>query len=239
MQERSKTAPLFYKKVQKLLVAVDCIIFGFDGEQLKLLVFKRKVEPFAGLHSLIGSFIRPEETSMEAARRVLYDFTGLDAIYLKELKVYSAIDRDPGARCISIAKYALIRVTDYHKALSDTYQTEWVPLDQLPQLVMDHNIMVSDALLRLKRKAQFYPIGFELLPKKLTNPMQQRLNEELFERSFDTRNFRKKLRSLNLVQQLGEKDKTTSKKGSFLYQFDHKKYERLSKQGFQFSLFKP
>lgn len=175
---------------------------------------------------------------MEAAKRVLYDFTGLEAIYLKELKVYSAIDRDPGARCISIAKYALIRVTDYHKALGATYQTEWVPLDELPQLVMDHNAMVLDALQRLKRKAQFYPIGFELLPKKFTIPMLQRLYEELFERSFDTRNFRKKLLSLNLVKQLEEKDRTTSKKGSFLFQFDHKKYDRLSKQGFQFSLFK-
>lgn len=238
MKDRSKTTSVYYKNVQKLLVAVDCIIFGFDGEQLKLLVFKRKAEPFAGFHSLIGSFIHPDENSMEAARRVLQDFTGLEAIYLKELKVYSAIDRDPGARCISIAKYALIRVTDYHKALSDSYHTEWVPLNQLPQLVMDHNTMVSDALLRLKRKAQFYPIGFELLPKKFTIPMLQKLYEELFERSFDTRNFRKKLLSLNLVEQLDEKDKSTSKKGSFLYRFDDKKYERLSKYGFQFSLFK-
>ena len=238
MQDRSKTTPEFYQKAQKLLVAVDCIIFGFDGKQVKLLVFKRKVEPFAGWHSLVGGFIHPKESSMDAAKRILNDFTGLEAIYLKELKVYSAIDRDPGARCISIAKYALIRVTDYHRALSAAYQTEWVPLDALPRLVMDHNTMVSDALMRLKRKAQFYPIGFELLPKKFTIPMLQKLYEELFERSFDTRNFRKKLLSLNLVKQLQEKDRSTSKKGSFLYQFDHRKYDRLSKQGFQFSLFK-
>jgi len=238
MQKNTKTSPTYYQQTQKLLVAVDCIIFGFDGEQLKLLVFKRKLEPFLDYYSLIGSFVHPNESTMEAARRVLYDFTGLEAIYLKELKVYSAIDRDPGARCISIAKYALIRVNDYHKALSATYDTEWVSLDKLPQLVMDHNTMVTDAFQRLKRKAQLYPIGFELLPKKFTVPMLQRLYEELFERSFDTRNFRKKLLSLNLVKQLPEKDKSTSKKGSFLYQFDYKKYKRLSQKGFQFSLFK-
>lgn len=238
MNGHSLQTSTYYQQAEKLLVAVDCIIFGFDGEQLKLLVFKRKLEPFAGAYSLIGSFVNSTESTYDAARRVLYDFTGLESIFLEELKVYSNVERDPGARCISIAKYALIRVNDYHKALSETYDTEWVSLDKLPQLVLDHNLMVADALLHLKRKAQLYPIGFELLPKKFTIPMLQRLYEEIFERSFDPRNFRKKLLSLNLVKQLKEKDRTTSKKGSFLYQFDNKKYERLRKKGFQFSLFK-
>ncbi len=238
MLQNPNPAPAYYQQAETLLVAVDCIIFGFDGEKLKLLVFKRKLNPFAGAYSLIGSFVHPSESTTDAARRVLFDFTGLQDIFLEELHVYSEVDRDPGARCISIAKYALIRVTDYHKALSDHYDTEWVALDSLPELVLDHNRMVADALQRLKQKAQFYPIGFELLPKKFTIPMLQRLYEEIFERSFDARNFRKKLLSLTLVKPLPEKDRTTSKKGSFLYRFDYKKYERLSKKGFQFSLFK-
>ncbi len=236
MPKKSTEVPTYYQQAEKLLVAVDCIIFGFDGEKLKLLIFKRKLEPFADAYSLIGSFVHPSESTVDAARRVLHDFTGLEAIFLEELKVYSQIDRDPGDRCISIAKYALIRVNDYHKALSDRYNTEWVALDSLPNLVLDHDHMVTDALEQLKRKAQFYPIGFELLPKKFTIPMLQRLYEEIFERNFDARNFRKKLLSLNVVKQLSEKDKSTSKKGSFLYQFDYKKYNRLSEKGFQFSL---
>ncbi|MBD3660649.1 MAG: NUDIX hydrolase, partial [Arenibacter algicola] len=99
----------------KILVATDCIVFGFDEGILKLLVFRRRIDPLKGEWSLIGSFVNEEESVPDAARRVLLQFTGLENIFLEELKAYSDVERDSGARCISIAQYALIRINDYDR----------------------------------------------------------------------------------------------------------------------------
>jgi len=157
---------------------------------------------------------------------------------MEELKTYSEVERDPGARCISIGQYALIRLTEKNTNLAAQYGAKWFEVSKLPDLVLDHNLMVKDALHRLRNVAQFYPIGLELLPKKFTIPQLQRLYEELFQKKIDTRNFRKKLLSLNILIQLKEKDKSGSKKGAFLYEFDYVKYRKLKNKGFSFSLFK-
>ncbi len=227
-----------YASAQKILVAVDCIIFGFDDGVLKLLAFKRKVAPFRGNWSLIGSFITENESAEEASKRVLYEITGLKKIFMEELKTYSSIARDPGARCISIGQFALITLTKKNKELTETHGAEWLPMSALPELVMDHQQMVADALERLRNKARFYPIGLELLPKKFTIPQLQALYEELFQKLFDNRNFRKKLLSLKMLIQLKEKDKSSSKKGAYRYEFDYAKYNTLKNEGFNFSLFK-
>lgn len=227
-----------YESAPKILVAVDCIIFGFDGGILKVLVFKRKVEPFSGSWSLIGSFVAEIESAEEAAKRVLFEITGLKKIFMEELKTYSSVTRDPGARCISIGQYALISLSKKNKKLTETHGAEWLPMSDLPELVLDHQQMVADALERLRNKARFYPIGLELLPKKFTIPQLQALYEELFQTPFDTRNFRKKLLSLQMLIPLEEKDKRSSKKGAFLYEFDYDKYNSLKNKGFNFSLFK-
>ena len=166
----------WYVPEKKLYVATDCIIFGFDEGILKLLVFERRIEPFKGVLSLIGSFVKPNETANNAARRVLKETTGLDNIFMEELKTYSEVERDPGARCISIANYALIRIEESDIALVEKHDASWHKVDKLPNLVLDHNIMVKDALDRLREKARFYPIGFELLPKKFTIPQLQTNN---------------------------------------------------------------
>lgn len=227
-----------YDAAQKILVAVDCIIFGFDDGVLKVLAFKRKVEPFCGSWSLIGSFVAENESTDEAAKRVLFEITGLKNIFMEELKTYSSVTRDPGARCISIGQYALISLSKKNKKLTETHGAEWLSIIDLPELVLDHQQMVADSLERLRNKARFYPIGLELLPKKFTIPQLQSLYEELFQLLFDTRNFRKKLLSLNMLIQLDEKDKTSSKKGAYLYEFDYDKYNTLKNKGFNFSLFK-
>lgn len=229
---------LKYQNAEKIFVAVDCIIFGFDDGVLKLLAFKRLVEPFKGEWSLIGSFIYPEESAQEAAKRVLHEITGLNDIYMKELNTYTNVDRDPGARCISIGQYALIRLDEQNTNIAARYGAHWLDMTDLPDLVLDHNKMVTDALDALRNMALFYPIGLELLPKKFTIPQLQSLYEEIFQKKFDSRNFRKKLLSLNILIRLKEKDKTSSKKGAFLYEFDYPKYRKLKKKGFKFSLFK-
>lgn len=225
-----------YQEQHKLLVATDCIVFGFDEGTLKLLVFKRRIEPFRGEWSLIGSFVNEEESVTDSARRVLYQFTGLENVFLKELKVYGEVERDPGARCISIAQYALIRIDDYDKGQVVAHGAKWFAIDELPNLVLDHNEMIKDALERLRQKTTRKPIGFELLPDKFTIPQLQILYEAIYQKKLDDRNFRKKLLSFDLLIKLAEKDKTTSKKGAFLYRFDFNKYKKLEESGFNFVL---
>jgi len=225
-----------YKKQHKLLVATDCIVFGFDQGLLKLLVFKRRIAPLDGHWSLIGSFVNEDESVTDAARRILMQFTGLEDVFLNEHKVYSDVHRDTGDRCISIGQYALIRIDDYSEELVEKHGAKWFSFDELPDLVLDHNDMVLDALEGLRTTARRRPIGLELLPEKFTIPQLQSLYEAIYQRPLDNRNFRKKLLSFGLLIKLDEKDKTTSKKGAFLYTFDYAKYKVLEESGFYFLL---
>lgn len=226
----------YYDSEDKIYIATDCIIFGFDNVSIKLLVFKRRVEPFQGKWSLIGSFVRNNESVDNAAKRVLNDITGLENVFMKQLKVYGAVDRDPGSRCITVGQYALIRIENQDKELVEKHGAVWYDLHELPELVLDHNTMVQDALTQLKRRASYQPIGFELLPKKFTIPSLQKLYEEIYQKKFDPRNFRKKIIALDILNKLDEKDKSTSKKGAFLYEFNPKKYNKLVESGINFKL---
>ena len=224
----------FYKKRDQFYVATDCIIFGFTENRLKLLLFKRKVVPLAGKWSLIGSFVNKDENVQDAGKRVLFEITGLRNVYMDELKSYAKVDRDPGARCISIAQYALIQITGKVNKIIESNDAHWHEVGHLPKLVLDHNDMVIDALDRLEQDARVSPIGFELLPDKFTLPQLQGLYEAIYRRELDTRNFRKKILSLDILIKLDEKDKSTSKKGAFYYRFNPEKYAELVATGYSF-----
>ncbi|MFD1316535.1 NUDIX hydrolase [Namhaeicola litoreus] len=220
-----------------MFTAVDCIIFGFDGDDLKLLIMKRKMEPLRGEWSLIGSIIRLEETVEEAATRILNEATGLSDLYLEQSKVYSEVDRDLGYRCMSVAMYTLIRSDKFHLVSEQNqYDSHWHGLEDLPNLVLDHKRMVLDAMVKLRSKVKYHPIGFELLPEKFTIPQLQKLYEVILDEELDSRNFRKKMLSLGILQQLSEKDKSGSKKGAYLYQFNHEAYHKLVSSGFNFGV---
>lgn len=235
-EQDSVTLQDFYKQKDKMYVATDCIIFGFDAGNLKLLIFKRRVEPLKGTWSLIGSFVKLEEDVNTAAQRVLEEITGLRDVYMEELRTYGLADRDPGYRCISIAHYALIRLKEHDKELVEQYGAVWHDVEDLPELVLDHGQMVKDALEELKRKARFQPIGFELLPEKFTVPQLQRLYEAIYQKELDSRNFRKKVLSHNVLIKLDEKDKSSSKRGAYLYKFDHETYDKLIESGYNFEI---
>lgn len=226
----------FYGQQDKMFVATDCIIFGFDEGKLKLLIFKRRVEPLRDNWSLIGSFVNLDEDVEQAATRVLKETTGLANVFLEELKTYGAANRDPGSRVISVAHYALIRINDYDKKLVEKHGAHWHDIEEVPELVLDHNQMVLDALQRLKQKARYQPIGFELLPEKFTLPQLQQLYEAIYQKELDARNFRKKALSHNVLLKLEEKDKTSSRRGAFLFKFDHKTYRKLIKSGYNFEI---
>ena len=226
----------FYSKHSKIYVATDCVVFGFDSGELKLLIFKRRVEPEKDQWSLIGSFVEIDESVDIAAKRVLKEITGLDQVFFEQSKTYGKSNRDHGGRCISIAQFALIRIDDSDKELVRKHDAYWYSFKDLPNLVLDHDTMVKDALRKLRNKARFQPIGFELLPEKFSIPQLQSLYEAIYQRKLDSRNFRKKAISLKVLKKLDEKDKKTSKKGSFLYTFDRDNYQKLLKSGFNFEI---
>jgi ADP-ribose pyrophosphatase YjhB (NUDIX family) len=222
-----------YPHADHVLLAVDCIIFGFDKNQLKLLLTKRALEPEIGKWSLIGGFVAKDESLDDAATRILYKLTGLRNIYMEEVKAFSEVNRDPVERTISVAYYALIKVNKNLK-LSEKYGAQWFHIDKIPPLIFDHLEMVKAAQKKLKTIAKHQPIGFELLPKKFTIPQLRSLYEAIYEMELDKRNFSRKLLAMDLLEKLDEKDKRNSKKGAFLYRFDKRKYNELIKKGLNF-----
>jgi ADP-ribose pyrophosphatase YjhB (NUDIX family) len=214
-----------YEKQTKCLVALDSIIFGFDGQELKVLLVKRGIENNRDTWSLMGGWLQPNESLEQAAKRIVYELTDLDDVYLEQLAIFGDPDRDPVQRTVSVAYFALINVPDYDAKISHAFDAEWFPFNKLPELLFDHLEMVGLAKERLRYKAAFHPIGFELLPAKFTLPQLQTLYEAIFETKIDKRNFARKLLSTHLLIKLKEKQKGVSKKGAFYYQLDEVRYK--------------
>ncbi len=227
-----------YAHGTKHLVAVDCIIFGYDivEKEIKLLLFKRLIEPAKGKWSLEGGFVEADESLDDAAARILRKITGLDSVYLKQSYSYGETDRDPGGRVISVAYFALIAIRDISKDLALENGVHWRSISKLPDLIFDHPKMVKRALTDLQNQVKVKPIGFELLPEKFTLVQLQDLYEAIYQRSVDKRNFRKKILSMGILEKLDEKEKETSKKGAYYFQFNKENYEKLKKDGFYFNL---
>jgi 8-oxo-dGTP diphosphatase len=223
-----------YKSQDRILVAVDCIIFGFDGKQLQALLIKRGFEPEKGKWSLMGGFTNHDESTEEAAVRVLRQLTGMDNIYMEQLYCFSDVNRDSAGRVISIAYFALINIEDYSEQLQFEHEARWFELSQIPDLIFDHKQMVEKAKERLQQKVANHPIGFELLPEKFTLPQLQNLYEAIYEAPLDKRNFTRKILSLEILNRLDEKNKESSRKGAFYYVFDKNKYSKLEQVGVKF-----
>lgn len=209
-----------YSDEDKVLLAVDCIIFGFDGEALKVLLIKRDFEPEKGKWSLVGGFLKQDENLETAAVRILKHYTGLDNIYMEQVATFSEVDRDPAERTISTAYYALINIQDHNDKLNKQYAADWFNVTESPTLIFDHNEMVRRAIAQLRHRASTQPIGFELLPEKFTMRQLQNLYEAIWNIQIDKRNFVNKIHGLGILEKLEEKDKESSRKGSFLYQFN-------------------
>jgi ADP-ribose pyrophosphatase YjhB (NUDIX family) len=215
---------LKYSGQTRVLVAVDCVIFGFDGESYKLLLIQRGFAPEKRKWSLMGGFVQPKESLDEAANRILWELTGLKSVYLEQLHTFGAPDRDPVERTVAVVYFALIDIQKYEKQLSKEYHAEWFHFKDMPDLIFDHAQMVEMAKNRLRYKAALHPILFELLPAKFTLPQLQALYEGLYDTTFDKRNFNRKLLSTGLFLKQKDKDKDSSKKGAFFYKLDQNKY---------------
>lgn len=227
-----------YSDHSKHLVAVDCIIFGYDilEKEIKLLLIKRSFDPAKGRWSLAGGFVEENESPDEAACRILRNLTGLDIIYMNQSFSYGENDRDPGARVISIAYFALITIREINQKLTEQNGAHWRSISNLPELIFDHTPMVYKALKDLQNQIKTKPIGFELLPEKFTLVQLQDLYEAIHQRKIDKRNFRKKILSMGILERLNEKEKETSKKGAFYYKFNREGYEKTEQNGIYFNL---
>ena len=219
----------YYIKNTKFYVSVDCIIFGFDGGELKLLLLKRNFEPAMGEWSLMGGFVKDEESVNDAAKRVLKELTGLEDVYMEQVAAFGEVNRDPGERVISVAFYALININDYNRELVRKNNAFWININKLPGLIFDHAEMVKQALHQMRIKASNSPIGFNLLPELFTLPQLQSLYEAIYGETLDKRNFRKRVKEMNFIEETGLKSKDTTRRKAYLYKFNNTVYNKDSK----------
>jgi 8-oxo-dGTP diphosphatase len=217
-------------------LTVDCVVFGFGGAGLQVLLIRRGVEPFTGAWALPGGFVLMDEDLEVAARRELAEETGLKGVFLEQLKTFGEPGRDPRGRVVSVAYYALVR-PDQHPAKGDTDASEaaWFPAEGLPELAFDHAEILGEALARLRGKIRYQPVGFELLPEEFTLAQLQALYEAILGRPLDKRNFRKKLLAFDFLVRL-DASAGGPHRPARLHRFDREKYEALVRKDFHFEL---
>ncbi len=213
-------------------ITTDCVIFSFDGIRLRVLLIRRGIPPYEGLWALPGGFMKMNESAEQCALRELHEETGLRVNYIKQFHTFTAINRDPRERVITIAYYALVRMEEVTGA-DDASEARWFTLDEVPSLAFDHDHILRTALSELRRQIHFEPIGFELLDEKFTIKALQNLYEAILDVHFDRRNFYNKMLRLGLLNQLDERTNPTAKKEAFLFNFNEEKYNELKNKGFR------
>jgi 8-oxo-dGTP diphosphatase len=224
-------------EIPRAALAVDCVVFGLDERDLKVLLIQRKLPPFQRAWALPGGFVRVEETLDAAARRELAEEAGVTEVYLEQLYTFGALDRDPRERVVTVAYYALAKLSDHRiRAATDAMGVGWYALDALPKLAFDHAEIVTTARDRLRGKVRYAPVGFELLPPRFSLTQLQRLYEIILGTDLDKRNFRKKILSLDLLVETDEVERGVPHRAARLYRFDRRRYDRLAKQGFELQI---
>lgn len=218
-------------------LTVDCVVFGVDEQELKLLLIQRGNAPYLGTWALPGGFVHVDESLEAAAARELEEEAGVAPLFLEQLFTFGAVERDPRERVVSVAYYTLVKLSDHKvRAATDAADAAWFGVNDLPSLAFDHEEIVQTALERLKGKVRYQPIGFELLPHKFTLSQLQRLYEIVLERELDKRNFRKKVLGMDILIETDELERDVAHRAARLYRFDERKYKRLAKSGFNFEI---
>lgn len=227
----------FEYKYARPALTVDCVVFGLDEDDLKVLLVQRGGEPFKGSWALPGGFVDMHETTDQGALRELEEETGVRDVYLEQLYTFSRVDRDPRERVVSVAYYALVKLNEHAvRAATDASDAAWFSVEEATGLAFDHDEIVAMAWERLRGKVRYQPIGFELLPEKFTLTQLQRLYEIVLDTDLDKRNFRKKILAMDLLKPLDEVEKGVSHRAARLYRFDQRRYKQLVKRGFNFEL---
>lgn len=222
--------PYTYKYARPALT-VDCVIFGLDEDDLKVLLIQRDLEPFAGEWAIPGGFVEVGESLETAARRELAEETGLEKIYLEQLYSFGDPGRDLREHVVTVAYYALVNIFDHKvQAATDARDAAWFAVSDLPRLAFDHDKILATAHERLQGKVRYQPIGFELLPPTFKLSQLQHLYESILGREIDKRNFRKKILSFGFVEETGKVEKDVPHRAAKLYHFNEAAYRRLVKE---------
>jgi 8-oxo-dGTP diphosphatase len=218
-------------------LTVDAVVFGFDGNRLQVLLIRRGIAPFCGMWALPGGFVRDDETLEAAVRRELEEETGVRAVYLEQFHAFSAPDRDPRERVVSVAFWALVRMSDHRTAAAtDASDAQWFPVPDLPGLAFDHADIAAAAITHLRERIRRQPFGFNLLPEKFTLTELQTLYEAIAGESLDKRNFRKRILALGFLTALAETRSGGAHRPAQLFRFNLTQYQRLVRRGFHFDL---
>lgn len=232
----------FTYEYARAALTVDCVVFGLDEEDLKVMLIQRDLPPFQGAWALPGGFVRVAETLDEAARRELREETGLGEganpiSWLEQFHAFGALERDPRERIVTVAYFALVKLGDQRvQAATDARDAAWFSVADPPRLAFDHEQILEAARLRLQEKVRREPVGFELLPPKFTLSQLQHLYETVLERTLDKRNFRKRVLALGLLEDLDEVQKDVAHRAAKLYRFHRKRYAELRRKGVDFAL---
>jgi 8-oxo-dGTP diphosphatase len=218
-------------------LTVDCVVFGYDGGGLKVLLIQRELEPHAHAWALPGGFVRIDEGLEDAARRELEEETGITRVYLEQLYTFGEVDRDPRGRVVTVAYFALAKLSDHTiRAAGDAENVAWFEVRDPPPLAFDHARILAVAVERLRGKVRYAPVGFELLPPKFSLSQLQHLYEVVLERRLDKRNFRKKILATELVVETDERQQDVAHRAARLYRFDRRRYQKLTRQGLDFAI---
>jgi 8-oxo-dGTP diphosphatase len=217
----------------KSAFSVDNVIFGFDGGDLKVLLIQRNKAPYAHKWALPGDMVYPYEDINQAAVRVLEQLAGLRGLYLEQVGAFGAVNRHPLGRVITIAYFALVNIAEYTVCAQPGIEAaQWHKVADATDLAFDHHDILHASLQQLREKVRMAPVGFELLPPKFTLSALQHLYEAILEISFEKRNFRKKILSLNLLRDLDELQEGVAHRPARLYQFDDMRYRQFMAEGF-------
>jgi 8-oxo-dGTP diphosphatase len=210
--------------------SVDCVIFGFEAGELKILLIERNEEPYKDWLALPGYIVEQDESIDDAAERILYELTGLRDLHMQQFHTFGEVNRHPQGRVITVAYYALIRINGQKELRPITQYARkafWHPVNDLPKLAFDHTEIFQTAFNKIRRRLNYQPIAFELLPEKFTLTQLQSLYEAVENRKLDKRNFRKKMLSYGFLKELDEKQKGVSYRAAKLYKFDRRKYAKI------------
>lgn len=222
---------------QAIKISVDAVVFGYEQGKISVLLIKRKYDPFRNKWAIPGGFVQNDESLEAAVERELLEETGVRINYLEQLYTFGEPPRDPRGRVVSVAYFALVRPNTFRiVASTDAAEVAWFNIDELPGLAFDHNTILRIAIDRLQGKITYEPIGFELLDKKFPFSDLEKLYTTLLGREIDRRNFRKKIMSLNVIDELDEKISRGFGRPANLFQFNQKRYFQLKKEGIIFEI---
>lgn len=224
---------------QDIKVAVDAVVFGYDQERgISVVLIKRKIEPYKAMWALPGGLVLNGEALDQAVHRELLEEAGIDVKFLEQLYSFGSPARDPRNHVISISYFGLVRPSDFELvARTDAEDVAWFNIAKLPTLAFDHKKIVETAIKRLRGKITYEPVGFELLDKEFPFSDLENLYQTLLGQPIDRRNFKKKISSLGILEELNRTVQRGAGRPARLFRFNRKKYFELKEKGYNFDLF--